>query len=344
MNKILIICGPTATGKTDLGIKLAKEFKGEIISADSRQVYQGMDIGTGKDIDKNSEFRIQNLELTKKNKKLNIGYREKDRIPIWLVDICKSDYRFNVGEYAKLARIVIADIQSRNKLPIVVGGTGLYIKALVEPLSYVLIPPNSQLRKKLEQISAEELQKELIKLNREKFTSMNNSDQNNPRRLIRAIEMAEWNIHKEKYKANNILIDRNKELNFLLIGLTLSWEELFARIDQRVEKRVKQGIIDEIKGLLKKGYSWDLPAMSTLGYREWKPYFIKSKIKNQKLKINKEELIKNIIDDWKLHERQYAKRQITWFKKQAGIEWYDITKPDHIIRILEKVKLWYDRK
>ena len=131
---------------------------------------------------------------------------------------------------------------------------------------------------------------------------------------------------------------------FLLIGLTLSWEELFARIDQRVEKRVKQGIIDEIKGLLKKGYSWDLPAMSTLGYREWKPYFIKSKIKNQKLKINKEELIKNIIDDWKLHERQYAKRQITWFKKQAGIEWYDITKPDHIIRILEKVKLWYDRK
>src|SRR3989338_4426614 len=151
MNKLLIICGPTAIGKTELGIFLSRKFNGEIVSADSRQVYKGMDIITGKDLPVNSKFEIAqwapNSKLRVENQKLSVGYRLKDDIPIWLVDIVTPDYIFNVGEYALLVQKIIIDIWSRGKLPVVVGGTGFYIRAIIERIDTVIIPPDKSLRR-----------------------------------------------------------------------------------------------------------------------------------------------------------------------------------------------------
>ena len=148
MARLLIICGPTATGKTALAIEIAQKYHGEIVSADSRQVYEGMDIGTGKDIPKNSKFQISNIKLNEKFNTCNIGFREKEGIPIWLVDVVEPDYQFNVGEYRNLARIVIQDIWNRGKLPIVVGGTGFYIHSIQSNAEFIDIPPDPKLREK----------------------------------------------------------------------------------------------------------------------------------------------------------------------------------------------------
>ena len=181
MNKLLVICGPTATGKTSLGILLAKKVDGEIISADSRQVYIGMDLGTGKDLPKNSEFKIQNSK---------IGYYLFDKIPVWMIDIVKPNQEFSAADFVGLASKVINDINSRNKLSIIVGGTGFYIKALIDGVDTLGIPPDWELRKQLGLKSTAELFEMLSRINSEKSASMNSSDKQNPRRLIRAIEVA----------------------------------------------------------------------------------------------------------------------------------------------------------
>ena len=144
MNRLLVICGPTATGKTALAINLAKNFKGEIVSADSRQVYKGMDIGTGKDLPKFSIFNFQ-FSIDKKQ----IGYFLLEEVPVWLYDVVEPDYRFNVADYVECASRVIQDIWQRKKLPILVGGTGFYIKALIDGIETLGVPPDWKLREKL---------------------------------------------------------------------------------------------------------------------------------------------------------------------------------------------------
>lgn len=168
MNKVLVICGPTATGKTSFALQMAKELNGELVSADSRQVYIGRDLETGKDLDliKNSGIKI------------------------WLYDVVNPGEEFSVAIWRKLAHEAIADILSRGKLPIVVGGSGLYIRALTEDLSEVDISRNEKLRAELKNKSASELFDYLKNINLTKAMSMNNSDRKNPRRLIRAIEIS----------------------------------------------------------------------------------------------------------------------------------------------------------
>ena len=371
--KILIITGPTATGKTELAIKLAKKFNGEIVNADSRQVYQGMDIGTGKDLPTSSKFIVHSSKLNNIN--LSVGFREKEGIPVWLVDICKPDYVFNVGEYQKFARLVIYDIQNRRKLPIIVGGTGLYIRSIIEPLNKISIPPNEKLRQQLNDFTVKQLQNKLHELNKNKFESLNNSDRNNPRRLIRAIEIEEYNLSfwssdnppagggtiESKYLKKDAIsasrriqhddIITNSPLpkgEYLLIGLKMSQELLAQNIDKRVEKRYQQGILDEIKQLLKSGYTWDLPSMSGLGYREWKQFFVSSKFEvrsSKKLEIINPStaLRKEILDLWKLHENQYVKKQLTFLKKIPNINWFDVSKPDYYLSIETKVHQWYNQ-
>lgn len=321
--KLLVICGPTGTGKTDLAISLAHHFDGEIISADSRQVYQGMDIGTGKDLPTKSVLIVHNSLLDFRHQEFSIGFRKKDDIPIWLVDIVKPDYRFNVGEYEGVAKKVIEDIRKRQKLPIVVGGTGLYIKALIEPLSWISIPLDNVLRQRLEMLSLEQLQKELQSRNQNRWDMMNESDRKNPRRLIRAIEISRIK--------NQVVHSTKFDTDILLLGLAAPNEILKEKIETRVEKRVAQGIVEEIKGLLAKGYHWDLPAMSGLGYNEWRKYF------------EGEITIEVVIRLWKLHELQYAKRQMTWFRKQQNIEWFSISQQDVRQRIVERVRVWYNK-
>ncbi|KKR71513.1 MAG: tRNA delta(2)-isopentenylpyrophosphate transferase, tRNA dimethylallyltransferase [Microgenomates group bacterium GW2011_GWC1_41_8] len=306
-NSLLVVCGPTATGKTEYALKLAKEKNGELVSADSRQIYKYLDIGTGKDLPQNTKYQILNTELGIADKNYSVGYYLVNNVPLWLYDVITPDQRFSAAEYARLARIVINDIWSRGKLPIVVGGTGFYIKALVGGIDTEGIPPNQNLRKKLEDCSTSQLQKTLHSLNPQKLQSMNHSDKNNPRRLVRAIEIEEYKKLQPQTTGLNNSRQITNNVNF--IGLNIQREELFKRIDERVEKRVEQGIIDEIKNVLKMGYGWDSPGLYTIGYKEWQPYFEGKETKEA------------VVQKWKFNEHSYARRQLTWFKKDKRIKW-----------------------
>lgn len=301
MNKLLVICGPTATGKTGLALKLAQRFNGELISADSRQVYKGMDIGTGKDLPPD--------------------------VKIWLYDVVNPDKEFSVAHYYKLAWETIKKTWQRKKLPILVGGTGLYIKAIIDGIDTLGIPEDSNLRKELEKKDVSYLQKKLKEINPFQLEKMNQSDRKNPRRLIRAIEIS---INPPAGgQVSSIKNNLKKDNDPLFVGLTASREVLYKRIDERVEKRVRQGIVEEISRLLKKGYSWNLPAMSGLGYRQWKEFF------------EGKETEKEATQKWKYAEHAYARRQLTWFKKDKRIIWYDINDSDYKDKIVAQVSTWY---
>lgn len=328
-DKILTICGPTGTGKTALAVKLAKKFNGEIVSADSRQVYKGMDTGTGKDLPVNSKLKTQNPKLNFKSKNLTIGYYEIDGIRVWLYDVVGPDYQFNVADYVKCANLVIKDIWRRGKLPVLVGGTGLYIKAVVEGIETLGVRPDWKLRKHLSNLPIEQLRKKLEELDPKRLGRMNESDRNNPRRLIRAIEIAQnlkWQISNVKTKS------QMSGLDTLFIGLKAPYKILYKRIDKRVDKRVNKGIEEEIKRLVKNGYNFENSVLgTTIGYKEWLPYLA--------AKASKEE----VIQKWKYNEHGYARRQMTWFKKQKNIIWFDISQKKYKIEIEKIVTQWYHK-
>jgi len=235
MNKILVISGPTATGKTQLAFKLAKKFNGELISADSRQVYKGMDIGTGK---------------------------EWGDVPIWGYDIVEPNQEWSAAHFVKLAEKLIPEIQSRGKLPIVVGGTGLYISNLLNPPETLNIPPDKKLRKELEKLSVAELQDRLKKADSKRFYGMNESDQQNPRRLVRAIEIAILASKGPTFLKRSDLIRRNDSLYIALIAPI---KEIDRRIGDRVRQRIEKGPEEEVCGLVKK-YGWDSALKFTIAY------------------------------------------------------------------------------
>ncbi len=233
MKKILIICGPTVTGKTKLAAKLAKKFSGEIISADSRQVYRGMDIVTGKDKPKG--------------------------VKIYGLDLVSPDEEFSVAHFVKYARALI----NKTRFPIIVGGTGLYIDSLINPPKTLSVKPNWQLRKKLEKKSISQLQKQLQKLDLTRWRSMNHSDQLNSRRLIRAIEVA-------KFPQGPAFPSERTDLNkydVLWLGLTADKKTLDERIQTRVRQRIEAGAVKEWQRLKKK-YPSSLPSMSAIGYAQ----------------------------------------------------------------------------
>ncbi|NMB56525.1 tRNA dimethylallyltransferase [Candidatus Beckwithbacteria bacterium] len=325
MNKMLIITGPTATGKTKLALKLAKAFDGELISADSRQVYQGMDIVTGKDICNNAKFKIKNLKNRfpmsicfwrnrLENDNLVIGFYEVEKVKIWGLDLVKPDQEFHVSAFVKITQNLIKDILDRNKLPIIIGGTAFYLKSLLNPPKTLNIAINKELRQELDKLSLQELQERLQDLNIQKWEQMNFSDRNNPRRLVRAIEVFLSGEDLAKNIQNSIFNDQGNIQN-LIIGLKAEQEFLAKHIKQRVLKRLKQGAIAETQKLLQK-YKAELPSMSALGYKEIRQ-FLDYKIKRQEL-----------IEFWTLHESQYAKRQMTFMKKFEDITWFDILQKD----------------
>jgi tRNA dimethylallyltransferase len=326
MNKLLVICGPTATGKTALGISLAKKFNGEIVSADSRQVYIGMDLGTGKDLPVNSKFQVPSTKQIP-NFKFQIGYYDFDLIPVWMLDIAKPNQEFSAADFVKLATEIITDITSRNKLPIVLGGTGFYLKALIDGVETLGVPPDWTLRRNLEKNTREKLFEMLSRFDSVKAASMNSSDRQNPRRLIRAIEVA---LKKSNFKLQNPASHFHLPTSTLFIGLTANYTYLYDRVDKRIDEQVKQGAKQEIRELLKQGYTWDLPAMTAMGYGIWKPYF--------ENKQSKEE----IISKWKFSEHAYCRRQMTWFKKDKRINWFDITKQNWSNDLERLVNQWYN--
>ncbi len=276
--KMIIILGPTSCGKSDLAVQIAKKFNGEIISADSRQVYKGMDIGSGK--------------ITKK---------EMRGIPHHLLSIASPKRNFSANRFQKLAQKEIKKIWRKNKLPIICGGTAFYIDSLLGDIQISPVKPNLELRKKLEKLSAEKLFNKLKKMDPKRAK---NIDRKNKRRLIRAIEIAMSNIDTKKEKEK--FISKN---NYLKIGIKRSPEKLKKRIEHRLNSRLKKGMIDEIKNLKKIGLSWQRIDNFGLEYR-----FVSRYLRGI---ITKKEMIEKILSEsWK-----FAKRQMTWWKRDQNIIW-----------------------
>jgi tRNA dimethylallyltransferase len=273
--KLIVVLGPTASGKTDLAIDLAKQFDGEIVCADSRTIYKGMDIGTAKP-------------------------KELKGIPHHLIDIVSPNTDFNVALFKQEAIKKINEIIQRGKMPIVAGGTGLYIKAIVENLDFPIVPANQKLRAKLEKKNITELFKMYAELDEEGSKII---DKNNKRRLIRAIEVS-LALKEPFFK------ERKKEpmYDVLQIGINIEKDELEKRIRKRVDNMIKQGLEKEVKKLSKK-YGFNVPPMQTIGYREWEGYFDKE--------VGLEETIERI----KINTIKFAKRQMTWFRKDKTIKW-----------------------
>lgn len=283
MNKLLIITGPTAVGKTAMGAIIAEKFSGEIISADSRQVYKYLDIGTGKDT---TVFQ-------------------------WGLDLVLPDKTFNVSDFTDYATKVIEDIWQRHKLPIIVGGSGQYIKELIDPSETLHIPPDRKLRQQLSRLSVGELQKELQRTDPAKWQQMNESDRNNPRRLVRAIE-----VQGRKNTQSPI------NASVLIIGLQTSQDILFKRIDERVKRRIQMGFAGELARLEKMGYT-----TNTIGYRG------------------------ESVAKWESEEHAYARRQMTYLTKFLQIEskkgiptsWFDITDTNFRQEVIQTVQAWYSK-
>jgi len=313
----LLIYGPTATGKTSLGIKLAKSYSGEIVSADSRQIYKGMDIGTGKDVGKKSKFH-----LWKKERVGKIGYYIVSGVKLWLLDVVDPDTPFSSYQWAELAKILISKISNSGSLPIVLGGSGFYLKTLLDGVS-ADTAPDWQFRGKMSKVPLLKLQLETKEKLSEKWATMNNSDRSNPRRLIRALEMGKKTSLKRQGGA--------WENNSLAVALFLEKSIQKDKISKRINERLKQGLLDELKILLKK-YCWTDPGLNCLAYKEFKSFF------------ERKTDLSLVVDQWFKDEVSYAKRQLNWFAKDERFTWFDVGQSTSFNQINKLVRKWYSNK
>ncbi|KKR80473.1 MAG: tRNA dimethylallyltransferase [Candidatus Daviesbacteria bacterium GW2011_GWA1_41_61] len=313
-HKLLVILGPTATGKTDLALSLAKKFSGELISADSRQVYKGLDIGTGK---------LPGREVEVKR---GDGFWEMDGTKVWMYDVVNPKQQFTVKDYVLQAGKIVEDVIKRGRLPIVVGGTGFYVKGLLEGFASLDIPMDENLRGELQKLSLKELQQKLQSLSPTKWASLNQSDKKNPRRILRSIEI----IYTYPYrKTNKKLKIKSKKWNMLKIGLTAPRPVLYERIDLRLLSRIQQGLIEEGENLHEKGLS--LQRMKELGLEYGMMADLLSGV------LSNEQFTTQL--QTKIH--QYAKRQMTWFQKEPDIHWFDITTLTYHEKVENLVDSWY---
>ncbi len=279
MQKIVAIVGPTASGKSDLAVDLALQFNGEVISADSRQVYRGLNIGTGK--------------VTKK---------EMRGVSHHLLDIASPTRVFSVAQFKKHADQAIARMRKTKKLPILCGGTGFYIRAVTDGLDLPPVKANTVLRKKLSRLSAQEMYELLQKKDPERAMSI---DSHNPHRLIRALEIVEQLGSVPKLKTSS-------PYDTLFIGIEVPNDVLLLRIHERLQKRIRQGMLREVEHLHKEGLSWKRMEDLGLEYRHVARYLQK--------KITRTEML----DQLEKEIFQYAKRQYTWFRKNKHVQWITI--------------------
>lgn len=312
MKQLLVIMGLTSTGKTDLALKLAKKFNGELVACDSRQVYKGLNIGTGK------------LPGEDVNIKKGKGFWEMDGVTVWMYDEVDFKNQYTVYDYVKDADKIINQILKRGKLPIVVGGTGLYLKALLGGLPNLAIPLDKNLRRELSNLTIKQLQQRLRKQDKSKWKGLNESDRQNPRRLTRAIEITLGKPQRRGLSKNLL-----KNFNILKIGLTAPREILYKRIDERVINRLDQGMIEESEKLHKRGLSFERMKQLGLEYGILADYL--------QGKISKIELVKVL--QGKIHG--YARRQITWFRREKNVLWFDRTQSYWREQVENKVSSWY---
>jgi len=291
--QIIVISGPTACGKSDLALKLAKKFNGEIVSADSRQIYKEMDIGTAK------TYLGQNYQKTAPGK-----YTISD-VPHHLLDIVKPNQKFTLAQFKKQAVKIIEGILKRGKIPFLVGGTGLYVSAITDNLSIPPATPDKKMRGKIEsEIKDKGLDHVWKKLLRLDPAAAEIVDQRNPRRVIRALEVCLTTgrpFSAQRMKGQPLF-------DVLQIGISVPREKLYAKINRRSDKMMEAGLLTEVKKLAKK-YSWELPSMSGIGYRQFRPY------------LEKQAGLPEAVEALKRDTRHYAKKQLTWFRRDERIRW-----------------------
>lgn len=286
--KLVVLIGPTAVGKTRLSIELAKKYNGEIISGDSMQIYKEMDIGTAK-----------------------IKHHEMEGIPHHLIDIKEPDEGFSVAEFQELVREKISEITVRGKLPIIVGGTGLYIQSVIYDYQFSDAPSDEAIRKELEKRAALEGNEKLhFELQQVDPRSAEKIHPNNIRRVIRALEVYHFTgktISEYQDKQDPELIYET-----VIIGLTMDREILYERINKRVDLMIDEGLLSEVEKFYNRGLN-DCQSIQAIGYKELYEYF------------DTHMTLEEAIEQLKQNSRRYAKRQLTWFRNKMNVSWFDMS-------------------
>jgi len=291
MNRLLAIVGPTGVGKSHLALRLAQAFDGEIVNADSRQIYRYMDIGTAK----------PSLE-------------ERALIPHHLIDVASPDESFSLAQYQQLALKAIENIQQRDKLPIVIGGSGQYVWSVLEGWGIPQVAPDPEFRQSLEEKAArggeDELYEELAIVDPEAAERI---DPHNVRRTIRALEV----YRQTETPFSQLQRKEAPPFNTLIIGLTADREELYRRIDLRVDGMIERGLVEEVKQLVNRGFNFNLTAMSGIGYKQIGMF------------LRNELTLAGAIQQIKFETHRLARQQYTWFRLQDDrIKWFDIQSVD----------------
>lgn len=299
MQKVLVVVGPTGVGKTSLSIDLAKKYNAEIISGDAYQCYKELTIGSAK-----------------------ILPEEMQGIPHYLVDNISYKEEYNVKIFQQKARAYIEDIVSRGKLPMIVGGTGLYIKSLLYDYVFHDEEIDQEYNDYLETLTDEELYAKLLEVDEKAAKDLH---PNNRKRVRRALMMD----HMGHQKSETLAKQEHKLLyDAYIVGLTMERSNLYERIDKRVLQMISQGLENEVMGLVNNADDFDLQSLQGIGYKEWKAYYLGEK--------NKEDTIALI----QKNTRNFAKRQYTWFRNQMDIHWYDIERKDFKQELLVEIENW----
>jgi len=287
MNRLLAIVGPTGVGKSQLALHLAQTFPAEIVSADSRQVYRHMDIGTAKPTPE-----------------------EMSLVPHHLIDIINPDEDFNLAQYQQLTYQAIDNIHQRHKLPVLVGGSGLYVWSILEGWQVPHVPPDPEFRESLQkkagEVGPEGLYQELIKVDPAAARSI---DPRNVRRVIRALEVCRY----APVPFSQLQQKQPTPFSALIIGLTTDRAELYRRIDSRVDRMIEQGLVEEVHRLVDMGYGFNLPSMSGVGYKQIGSFL-------------KEELtLETAVRQIKTQTHRFVRHQYNWFRlRDDRIHWFDI--------------------
>ncbi|MEH7333509.1 tRNA (adenosine(37)-N6)-dimethylallyltransferase MiaA [Neobacillus drentensis] len=305
--KLLVIIGPTAVGKTKLSIEMAKQFNGEIISGDSMQIYRGMDIGTAK-----------------------ITQEEMEGIPHHLIDIKEPNENFSVAEFQSLVRAKIEEIAKMGKLPIIAGGTGLYIQSVIYDYQFSDVSGDEQFRQQLEQrakeIGNEALYKELSEVDPESAAQIH---PNNVRRVIRALEI--YHLTGKTMQEFQRTQEPDLMYDTALIGLTMERDMLYERINARVDLMMEQGLLDEVKSLYHQGLR-DCQSIQAIGYKEIYEYL------DGKVSLH------DAVEILKQNSRRYAKRQLTWFRNKMDVKWFDMTDVNDFTKKITEISHYVEGK
>ncbi|MED4582159.1 tRNA (adenosine(37)-N6)-dimethylallyltransferase MiaA [Brevibacillus choshinensis] len=288
--KLVVIIGPTAVGKTDLSLELAEQFDGEIISGDSMQVYREMNIGTAK-----------------------AAPEELARVPHHLIDIISPSDEYSVAQFQDSATRLITEINQRGHLPFIVGGTGLYIESVTHRFQFSQTSQDPELRDRLQRLAdtegVEALHSRLAAVDPVTAERLHPND---VKRVIRALEIYECSGYK---MSDFQLRAQYSPYDLVIIGLTMDREKLYQRINHRVDLMIEAGLIEEVRSLLDRGYDATLVSMQGLGYKEVIPY------------LYGEVTLEKAVNDIKQRTRHFAKRQLSWFRRMPQIEWFDMTDP-----------------